>query len=335
MKRQGYLYEQMCSFPTLYAASHRALKGHKSHAEAAEFCFNLDRELDKLQRELQENTYQPQEYHYFEIYEPKQRTISVASFRDRVVHHALIGMLEPYFEKSFIYHSYATRKNKGSLAAVKQAQKFLKRYDWYLKLDISKYFDSIDHQVLMSLIERKIKDARVLELCAKILATSVMSSDHDTPIGLPIGNLSSQFFANVYLDSFDHFVLEHLRFPMLRYMDDILLFADDKASLKSALKAGGCYLQEKLHLKIKEGSVLLNTRVHGLSFLGFRIFPKLIRMKSCNIKRMVAKIKLRQYEYKCGVIDESALYRSVQSMLAFADYADSCQLLKRISCTLG
>ena len=189
--------------------------------------------------------------------------------------------------------------------------------------------------MLISLIERKIKDAKVLELCANILTTSVMSSDHDTQTGLPIGNLSSQFFANIYLDSFDHFVLETLHFPMIRYMDDILLFADDKASLKSALKASECYLQEKLHLKIKEGSVLLNSRIHGLPFLGFRIFPKLIRMKSINIKRMVAKIKLRQYEVKTGVIDESALYRSVQSMLAFADYADSHQMVKRICNTIG
>ena len=335
MKRQGYLYEQMCSFQGLYAACQKALKGHKSNPEAAEFAFNIDREICHLQSELLQSNYHSQPYRYFQIYEPKQRTISVASFRDRVVHHALIGILEPIFERSFICHSYATRKNKGSLAAVKQAQRFLREYNWYLKLDISKYFDSIDHQVLMSLIERKIKDARVLELCAKILATSVKSSDHDTPIGLPIGNLSSQFFANVYLDSFDHFVLENLRFPMIRYMDDILLFADDKAYLKSALKAGECYLQEKLHLKIKEGSVLLNTRVHGLPFLGFRIFPKLIRMKRINIKRMVAKIKRRQYEVKTGVIDESALYRSVQSMLSFADYADSRQLLKRICKTMG
>lgn len=335
MKRYGYLYDQLCSFQGLYAACQKALKGHKSNPQAAEFVFNIDRKICHLQNELLQRNYQPQAYSYFQIYEPKQRTISVASFRDRVVHHALIGILETIFEKSFICHSYATRKNKGSLAAVKQAQRFLREYNWYLKLDISKYFDSIDHQVLMSLIEQKIKDPKILELCAKILATSVKSSDHDTPIGLPIGNLSSQFFANVYLDSFDHFVLENLRFPMLRYMDDILLFADDKAYLKSALKAGECYLQEKLHLKIKEGSILLNTRVHGLPFLGFRIFPKLIRMKSINVKRMVTKIKLRQYEYKCGEIDENALYRSVQSMLSFADYADSRQLLKRICNNMG
>jgi RNA-directed DNA polymerase len=335
MKRYGYLYNQMCSFSTLYAASHRALKGHKSNAEAAEFCFNLDRELDKLQRELKENSYQPQEYHYFEIYEPKQRTISVASFRDRVVHHALIATIEPIFEKSFIHHSYATRKNKGSLAAIKQAQRFLRRYDWYLKLDIRKYFDSIDHQVLMSLLKRKIKDGDVLQLCAKILATGAQGSEVIKPIGLPIGNLSSQFFANVYLDSFDHFVLEDLHFPMIRYMDDILLFADDKTSLKTALKSCESYLQDDLQLIIKEGSVLLNTRVHGLPFLGFRIFPELIRLQAVNAKRMVAKIKLRQYEYETGLIDEEALYRSVQSMLAFADYADSHQLVKRISSTLG
>ncbi len=335
MRRYGFLYGNLCSFPRLYTAFQKALKGHKSKSEAAEFCFYLDRELDKLQSELQDNSYQPQEYRYFEIFEPKQRTISVAAFRDRVVHHALIATIEPIFEKSFIHHSYATRKNKGSLAAVKQAQRYLRRYDWYLKLDIRKYFDSIEHRVLMRLIERKIKDPYILALIRKILDTSNHSSANPKGVGLPIGNLTSQFFANVYLDGFDHYVLEVLRFPYVRYMDDMNLFSNNKADLKVAFRMCAKYLEEELNLAVKPGSVLLNNRMHGLPFLGFRIFPHLIRMKAGNVKRLAAKIKLRQYQCKTNQIDETALYRSVQSMLAFAGIADSHQLVKRISCSIG
>ncbi|MCK9557185.1 MAG: reverse transcriptase/maturase family protein [Candidatus Cloacimonetes bacterium] len=335
MKRYGYLYDDLCSFPVLYAACQRALKGHKANPEAAEYVFNIDRELCQLQSELKDGLYQPRAYHYFQIYEPKERTISVASFRDRVVHHALIATIEPVFEKSFIHHSYATRKNKGSLAAVKQAQRFLRRFDWYLKLDIRKYFDSIDHQVLMKLIERKIKDPYILALIGKVLDTSNLNGANPKGVGLPIGNLTSQFFANVYLDGFDHFVSEKLHLPYIRYMDDMILFSNSKSDLKVAFWMCEKYLEEELHLAVKPGSVLLNSRIHGLPFLGFRIFQHLIRMKAMNVRRLAAKIKLRQYQCKTNQIDETALYRSVQSMLAFAYYADSHQLVKRICNTIG
>ncbi len=335
MKRYGFLYDKLCSFPCLYAAFQQALKGHKTKSEAAEFCFNLDRELDKLQSELQDYTYQPGEYRYFEIFEPKQRTISVAAFRDRVVHHALVRQLEPIWERSFIYRSYATRKGKGSLKAVKQAQHYLRSHDWYLKLDIRKYFDSIDHRVLMRLIERKIKDPHILVLIRKILDTSNLSSANPKGVGLPIGNLTSQFFANVYLDGFDHYVLEDLRLTYIRYMDDMILFSNSRTDLKMAYRKCEKYLEEELNLAVKPGGVLLNSRMHGLPFLGFRIFPHLIRMKAVNVKRLAAKIKLRKYQCKTNQIDETALYRSVQSMLAFASIADSHQLVKRISSNMG
>ncbi len=335
MKRQGYLFEQVCSFETLYRAASKALRGHKAKPEAAEYLYSIDRETWKLREELLAGDYRPRPYRYFEIYEPKQRTISVASFRDRVVHHALVAQLEPIFERIFIFHSYATRKGKGSLAAVRQAQKCLRRNPWYLKLDIRKYFESIDHAVLARLIERKIKDPQVMALVRVILKNSSASSDNPAPVGLPIGNLTSQFFANVYLDPLDHHVLQTFKVQYLRYMDDMLLFAQDKCTLKTALPRIEEFLSAKLKLELKKDAILLNNSAHGLPFLGFRIFPHLIRIKPENLKRLIKKVKLRQHQCQKGLICETGLYRSVQSVLAFGRIADSNQCIKKLCHELG
>ena len=335
MKRQGYLFEGVSSFAALYKAALKALRGHKAKPEAAEYLYNIDRETWKLQEELLAGTYRPRPYRYFEIFEPKQRTISVASFRDRVVHHALVAQLEPIFERSFIFHSYATRKGKGSLAAVRQAQKCLRQNPWYLKLDIRKYFDSIDHLMLMELIGRKIKDPRIMALAGVILETSTASSDNPVAVGLPIGNLNRQFFANVYLDPLDHYVSETLKAPYLRYMDDMLLFAQDKSVLKIALPKVEAFLGDKLKLHLKKDAILLNNGVHGLPFLGFRIFPDLIRIKKENLRRLEAKIRLRQRQYRHGLIGETELYRSVQSVIAFGRIADSRSCLQKLCHDLG
>ncbi len=142
-------------------------------------------------------------------------------------------------------------------------------------------------------------------------------------------------FTNVYLDGFDHYVMEMLRFPYIRYMDDMILFSNGKADLKVAFRMCEKYLEEELHLAVKPGSVLLNSRMHGLPFWGFRIFPNLLRLKAVNVKRLVAKIKLRQYQFKNNQIDEAALCRSVQSTFAFAGIADSFQTVKRICDGIG
>ena len=185
------------------------------------------------------------------------------------------------------------------------------------------------------MIELKIKDPHILVLIRNILDTSNLSSANPKGVGLPIGNLTSQFFANVYLDGFDHYVLEDLRLTYIRYMDDMILFSNSRTDLKMAYRKCEKYLEEELNLAVKPGGVLLNSRMHGLPFLGFRIFPHLIRMKAVNVKRLAAKIKLRKYQCKTNQIDETALYRSVQSMLAFASIADSHQLVKRISSNMG
>jgi RNA-directed DNA polymerase len=200
MRRIGNLKCSFLSFENLFRAYKKAFKSTKNY-EACIFTFNIEKELLLLQEELDTGNYLPGDYRYFTILDPKKREISVAPFRDRVVHHTLINILEPLYEKRFISASYATRKNKGTHKAIAKAQQLQRNNHWYLKMDVRKYFGSINHKILLRIIKRKIKDPFVIFLCKTIIAKG-----GDGITGLPIGNLTSQFFANVYLDIFDHFI---------------------------------------------------------------------------------------------------------------------------------
>ena len=244
MKRHGNLWDRMISFESLLHAAHAAARGKRFKPGVARFVFDLERQLLLLHEELASKTYRPGPYRTFTIYEGKTRQISAAPFRDRVVHHALTGVLEPIFERSFIFDSYACRKGKGTHAAVDRCQQFARRYRYVLKADVRKFFPSIDHQILKTLITRKIKDPDVLWLVGLIIDHSnpqdpvlmwFPGDDLFTPTerrrGLPLGNQTSQFFANVYLDPLDHFVCDRLGSSYVRYVDDFLVFADDKRRL--------------------------------------------------------------------------------------------------------
>jgi hypothetical protein len=189
-KRIGYLYDRLTSWSNLYLSYKKACKHKKSKAETTEWMFNCEKYLFELQTELIEQRYHPQPYKYFVIREPKERVISVAAFRDRVVHHALVNIIEPYFEAIFIKDSYATRKDKGLHLAVQAAQVYARHYGWYLKLDIQKFFASVNHEILLSLINRKIKDPEVMALCRIILGNQTLSMGLEENRGLPVGNLT-------------------------------------------------------------------------------------------------------------------------------------------------
>ncbi|HMB07556.1 MAG TPA: reverse transcriptase/maturase family protein [Isosphaeraceae bacterium] len=230
MKRHGHLWEGMIAFESLHRAAEKARRGKRFRHPAARFFFHLERELWRLHEELATKTYRPGPYRTFFICEPKRRQISAAPFRDRVVHHALTGMLEPIFERSFIHDSYACRKGKGTHAAVDRCQEFARRFRYVLKADVRKFFPSIDHEILKGLVARKVKDPHVLWLVDRIIDHSnpqdpvlawFPGDDLFTPIerrrGLPLGNQTSQFFANVYLDPLDHFVTDRLGLSYVRY----------------------------------------------------------------------------------------------------------------------
>ena len=310
MKTYKNLYTKFNSFENLLLAYKKAYKATKT-AQSFKFMFNLENEILNLQQDLLRLTYKPQAYHYFTIYEPKEREISVACFRDRVVHHALVNVLEPIYEKLFIDKSFATRKNKGTHAAIKQAQLYLRKNNYFLKCDIRKYFYSINHETLIELIKVKIADKKLLQIIERIIKNA------GNDVGLPIGNLTSQFFANVYLNSFDHFVKRGLKQQYyLRYMDDFVFFSNDKEELKVVLKEIEVFLLDNLQLNLKEKATLLNTAMHGLSFLGTRIFRKTIRVKQQNLKRSLKKIRHRYYLFKQGHITEEEFILTANSIFA-------------------
>lgn len=324
MQRIGDLKKKFLSFGNLYSAWKKAFKSTKSY-EAYEYSFQLENNLYKLQKELASSTYIPGEYHYFIVTDPKERIISVASFRDRIVHHALINILELIYEKRFIHHSYATRKSKGTHRAIVQAQMYLRKNRWYLKMDIAKYFNNIDHEILYQLLSRKIKDKFILLLCRKI-----MTKGGDGKCGLPIGNLTSQFWANVYLDRFDHLVKDQMKIKSyLRYMDDFCLFSNRKKDLKDILLVLEVFLLSELKLRIKPQATSINSSLHGLPFLGVRIFPSLIRVRSENFKRSLKRIRLREYEYETGKIKYERYLSSMMSLISHLKYWNSWELLKK------
>lgn len=270
--------------------------------------------------------YQPGAYRHFLIHDPKTRTISVAPFRDRVVHHALVNVLEPIYERIFIGDSYATRKGKGTHAAIAQAQRYLHQTGWFLKTDVDKYFDSIRHDVLMALLDRKIKDRRLLEITRRII-----SNGGSDGCGLPIGNLTSQFFANVYLHPLDTFIQQELDVKhYIRYMDDFVLFSIDKNVLKSHRSAVTDFLDSQLGLRLKPGATFLNQAGNGLTFLGRRVFPALVRFASPNLRRMIKRMAQRETAYTKGFISEEKMLESMNSYWAVLQYGGNAALRKSL-----
>ena len=322
MKRFGHLFEQVYTFPALYQAFKKARKGSGKYLESMDYTFHLEKNLLALSESLKAETYQPAPYRYFYIHDPKTRRISVASFEDRIVHHAVVGALEPIYERSFIYDSYATRKDKGTHKALQRAQQFLRKNTWYYKTDIQQYFASIDHAMLLSLIRKKIKDARLIRLIEKITANG---GDHGK--GLPIGNLTSQFFANVYLNPLDHFIKHELGCRYyVRYMDDWVIFHEDKERLKALHKALKAYLHTELGLHLNPNATYFNQRLHGLPFLGARIFRATIRMKRENKRRIFKRIHRRIKEFNLGALEDETFLASMNSYWAYLEGFDSYHL---------
>lgn len=325
MQRIGGLKEKFLYFENLYTAYKKAYLVTKNYS-SYRFAFHVEEELFVLQKELSEGTYIPRDYFYFTIQDPKERIISVAQFRDRVVHHALVNILEPIYEKRFIFDSYATRKEKGTHKAIERAQNFLSKNHWYLKMDIRKYFDSINHKALNTAIQRKIKDHYILDLCSKIIAKGGNGIK-----GVPIGNLTSQFFANIYLDIFDHYIKDQRSIKYyVRYMDDFCIFSNDKNLLKALYKEIVAFLDDKLNLDIKDTATLINTSLHGMPFLGVRIFPKMVRLKKENFKRSFNKLKTREWEYDKGLIDYNRYTSSMQSLITHMNYYGNNLLQRRL-----
>ncbi len=316
VKRVGGLFPAVHDFELLLGDARRARQGTGRTLSACRFFFRLEPELLALEQALKTGRYRPGPHEYFQIRDPKPRHIAVAPFRDRVVHHAVVRVLTPVFEPSFIHDSYATRKGKGTHAAIERAQVFLRRTPWYLKADVEQFFDSINHEILLGLVGRKVKDPALLDLVEKIIR-----GQGDRPTGLPIGNLPSQFFANVYLNPLDHFVKQRLGVRhYLRYMDDMVLFGDSRQRVSQWRDEIRDYLGLHLRLSLNPTATWINRTSHGLSFLGHRIFANLIRVRGENRRRAIQKYSRRHRQWLAGSLSDEQLQACLTSMSGYHGY---------------
>lgn len=329
MKRHGNLFERVVTFENLLLASQNAIRGKKDKRAVASFYFHLENELLSLQSELISGEYQPRPFIQFEVREPKVRKICSSDFRDRVVHHGVCNFIEPIFESKSIYDSYACRQDKGAHSAVKRCQAFTRKFGYYLKCDIRKFFESIDHEILKSMLQRTFKDPKLLSLLNIIIDHRV---DGNAPgKGMPIGNLTSQHFANYYLGFLDHFLKDRLRVPgYVRYMDDFISFSNDKESLVQLLAEIENFTDKVLKLKLKDKATTIAPVSEGVPFLGFRIFRGLIRIKRENLVRMRKKVHQKEQLYLEGKITERSLIQSVNSIVGHVAHVNSRSARRRI-----
>ncbi len=325
MKRQGRLFERICNFDALVKAAFDAARGKKKNKKIARFLMDVENEIISLEKELKNQKYNPQPYRIFEIYDPKRRRICASDFRDRVVHKAICQLLGPVFDRRYIYDSYACRENKGPYAAVERAQSFALRRKYYLQFDVRKYFDSINHAVLKEKLARIIRDEKLLFLLDIIIDHAVPWSKQGN--GIPIGNLTSQHFVNYYLDELDHMIKEKLGIPgYIRYMDDMVMFDNEKNKLWNAFESITQFLKNRLSLEIKDGSVRLSPVYSGLPFLGFTIFPRFIRINRKCWKRFRKKTMTNEKLFMEGYIDEEDMLRSMYSLLGHLRHAETRNL---------
>lgn len=343
MKRYNNLWSEIIDFKNIFQAARQAQKGKRFRHNVLEFNYNLESELIAIQEELTLKTYLPGEYRTFQIVEPKKRIISAAPYKDRVVHHALCNIIMPIFERTFIYDSYANRLGFGTHKALRRFTGFLRSSRYVFQADIQKYFPSIDHEILKVFVRQKIKCKDTLWLIDKIIdgsneqeaanyyfAGDDLFSPYERRRGLPIGNLTSQFFANLYLNSFDHFVKENLKATKyLRYVDDFAIFSDDKNYLQEARLKVEEFLST-IRLKIHPIKSQIFETKHGAAFLGFRVFPDHIRVNSENLRRARHRLRQLQEDYQNGVVTFAQLAQSIRSWIAHLEHGNTWQLREQI-----
>lgn len=325
MKRAGNLYERIAEPENLRLAFWKAQKGKSAKPDVRLFAEKLEENLAALRRELLSGKVQVGDYHYFTIYDPKERVICAASFRERVLHHALINVCEPYFEAYQIRDSYACRKGKGLDAAIARLREFCGSCGWYLKLDVHKYFDTISHEILFHLLCRRFKDKALLCLMEQIIESYETLPGR----GIPIGNLTSQYFANLYLGRLDHYVKETLRIRgYLRYMDDFVLLADSRKELKKYYGKIKEFLKEDLSLELNEPK--LNRCRDGVPYLGYKVRQDCFRLSARAMRRFTQKYKQAEQNLACGTWDQPVYSDHVLPLLAFVQRADSKGFLCKV-----
>jgi len=354
------LYHKIISLDNLILAWQKARKGKTKKDYVIEFEKNTEKNLLDLHFELKDETYYPKPLKTFILRDPKTRKISKSAFRDRIVHHAICNILEPIFDKTFIYDSCANRKGKGNLFALKRFDKFQRKITknltkdaFCLKADIKHYFQEVNHEVLLNIMKRKIADSLTINLIEKIVANSkikktiylrfldaqdsVKNLDMKREIniwlssqnrkGMPLGNLTSQFFANIYLNELDYFVKYQLKAKYyIRYVDDFVILHNSKEQLEEWKAQINNFLNNQLKIELHPDKSRIIQLSRGIDFVGFRNFYHFKLLRKRNIRKMCLKIAI----FSQGKISYRSLMESFQGWNAYARWANTFKLRKNI-----
>ena len=332
------------SWPNLLRAAHKAQRGKRSRAVVQRFNHDQERQLMRIKERLEDGSWQPGEFHTHWITRPKPRLISAAPYADRVVHHALMNVLEPVLDRHFHPHSYACRSGKGTHAAADRAQVLMGRHEYILQCDIRKFFPSIDLEILKATFRRLIKDRRVLELMDRIVDGSneqervvewFGDDDLFAPVnhrrGLPIGNLTSQWFANWMLNGLDHFITSELGFgSYVRYCDDFIVLHNDAAELKQAAVRIEAFLESR-RLRLHETKRSVRPVHRGIKFVGYRLWATHRILRKQNVRDFRRRVRWMRGAYSDGKIGWEQIKPRLDSWLGHARQADSEHLIRRIS----
>lgn len=332
--RYDNLWEQVVNFENMYAAYLEASRGRRYKNEIMGVGKRVEAVIYQMIFELNTGTWQPQTYYEFECRtEVKRRIINAPTFRDRIFHHSLDRIVRPLFEKKYIYDSYACILGKGAHAAVQRVKKFLRiaRHSgnvYILQCDIHHYYQSIDHEILKREISRTIKDKRLLEAWGLVIDRF----NEDTGKGIPIGALTSQLAANIYLNPFDHFIKECMRAHFyVRYMDDFVIISNDKKELRKNLADIRWFLETQLKLELNP-----KTRIYqasqGVDFCGYRTWSTHILPRKRNIKAAKKRFQRLSRKFRRG---EIRVEDARQSVASFLGYCKHCNAYATVQATLN
>ncbi|WP_296870193.1 reverse transcriptase domain-containing protein [Tibeticola sp.] len=338
-RRHTDLFPRIAQFSALRSAALKAARGKRRNPGVAAFLANLEPRVLELERTLQALTWQSGRYTEIELREPKPRTVSAAPFRDRVVHHALCAVIGPIFERGFVWDSYASRAGKGTHRAIARYEQYRDRFAHVLRADVFRYFPSIDHEVLKRDLRRRIACPQTLWL----LDTVIDGSNPQEPVhqvfpgddlltasqrrkGLPIGNLTSQLFGNIYLDPLDHFVKEVLRAPYVRYLDDFALFHDDASVLAEWRTRIEQFLAVR-RLTLHPKKTWIAPTAEPSTFLGFELAPGgQRRLPPEQVRRFRNRLRGLRDRWRAGSIDRATVLRRVFAWAAHAEHAQTWRL---------
>lgn len=323
------VYDDAVSFEKLLKAHKKSRCGKREKREVILFELNLENELLRIERELKHGTYKHGKYKEFKIYEPKERIIKSSSYSDRVVHRWYVeNFMKPYFVPQFINTSYAGIEQRGMHKASKDVQRAMKIAktnwkDYYIvKMDVTKYFQNIDKKILWNILKRKIKDRKLLWLTREILLST------EGMKGLPLGNYTSQMFANIYLNELDQYAKHNLKCKYyFRYMDDIVILSKDKQNAQYILNKITNYLKENLRLTLNSKTKIFKN-IQGVNFCGYMINEERLKIRNTSKYRMKRKLKKYTKELKEGKITLTEIQRSIAGWLGYVKHADSYCLRK-------